>query len=38
MGCLLAQAIFNREDDEKLEAIAQDVAGLLEAHPLYPDL
>jgi glycine hydroxymethyltransferase len=38
VGCLLAQAIFNREDDEKLEAIAQDVAGLLEAHPLYPEL
>ncbi len=38
VGCLLAQAIFNRDDEEKLSAIADDVAGLLEAHPLYPEL
>lgn len=38
VGCLIAQAIFARGDDKALADIAEDVRGLLDAHPLYPDL
>ncbi len=38
IGCLLADAIFNRDDAARLDDIAADVRGLLEAHPLYPEL
>jgi glycine hydroxymethyltransferase len=38
VGCLIADAIFNRDDEAKLADIATDVKGLLDAHPLYPGL
>jgi len=38
VGCLIADAIFNRDDEARLNDIAADVAGLLDAHPLYPEL
>jgi glycine hydroxymethyltransferase len=38
VGCLIAQAVFNRDDEEVLADIKADVRGLLDAHPLYPEL
>jgi glycine hydroxymethyltransferase len=38
VGCLIADAIFSRDDQAKLDDIAADVKGLLDAHPLYPGL
>ena len=38
VGCLIAQAVFNRDDEAVLDAIKADVRGLLEAHPLYTEL
>ena len=38
VGCLLANAIFNRDDEARLADIRAEVAALLAAHPLYPDL
>jgi glycine hydroxymethyltransferase len=38
VGCLIAKAIFGREDESILSAIADDVRGLLGQHPLYPEL
>jgi glycine hydroxymethyltransferase len=38
IGCLMADAIFNRENESRLADIASDVKGLLDAHPLYPEL
>ncbi|MDP2183512.1 MAG: serine hydroxymethyltransferase [Actinomycetota bacterium] len=36
VGCLVADAILNREDEGRLAQIKADAAGMLEAHPLYP--
>ena len=38
VGCLIADAIFQRDDEARLNDVAADVRGLLEAHPLYPEL
>jgi len=38
IGCLIAQTLFNREDASRLADIREQVASLLEAHPLYPEL
>ncbi len=38
VGCLLANAIFKREDAALLEDIKTDVQALLDKHPLYPGL
>jgi len=38
IGCLIADAIFNREDQGKLDDIAADVKSMLETRPLYPEL
>jgi glycine hydroxymethyltransferase len=38
IGCLLANAIFKREDERALEDIRTEVEALLEKHPLYPEL
>jgi glycine hydroxymethyltransferase len=38
IGCLIANAIFGREDEAKLADIASDVKAMLEARPLYPEL
>ena len=38
IGCLIAQTVFNREDAAKLADIKDQVDGLLEKHPLYPEL
>ena len=38
VGCLIADAIFNRDNEARLNDIAADVRGLLDAHPLYPEL
>ena len=38
VGCLIAQALFNRDDASKLADVKTDVAGLLSNHPLYPGL
>ena len=38
VGCLLANAIFQRDDEQRLADIAADVQAMLEAHPLYPEL
>ncbi len=38
VGRLIAQAIFQRDDEGKLKEIADDVRTLLDAHPLYPEL
>ena len=37
-GCLIAQTVFNRDDEAKLANIKQEVAELLAKHPLYPEL
>ena len=36
VGELIAEAVFARSDETKLEAIADEVRGILDAHPLYP--
>ncbi len=38
VGCLLANAIFKREDAAALESISTEVEALLAKHPLYPEL
>ncbi|MBA4370075.1 MAG: serine hydroxymethyltransferase [Coriobacteriaceae bacterium] len=38
VGCLIADAIFKRDDAARLADIAADVQGMLAAHPLYPGL
>jgi glycine hydroxymethyltransferase len=38
IGCLVADAIFNRDDEARLDDIASDVRGMLAEHPLYPEL
>jgi len=38
VGCLLANAIFKRDDAAALADIQRDVAAMLDAHPLYPEL
>jgi len=38
VGCLIAQTVFNRDDEAKLANIKQEVAELLAKHPLYPEL
>jgi glycine hydroxymethyltransferase len=38
VGCLLANAIFGRDDEPKLAGIKARVDELLDAHPLYPEL
>ena len=38
IGCLIAQTVFNRDDAAKLANIKEEVAALLEKHPLYPEL
>jgi len=38
VGCLIAQTVFNRDDEAKLANIKEEVAGLLGKHPLYPEL
>ena len=38
VGCLIAQTVFNRDDEARLSDIKTQVADLLEKHPLYPEL
>ncbi len=38
VGCLLANAIFHRDDEQRLADISTDVQAMLDAHPLYPEL
>jgi glycine hydroxymethyltransferase len=38
VGTLIARAIFEREDPVSLQGVANAVADLLAAHPLYPEL
>ncbi|MBI5231526.1 MAG: serine hydroxymethyltransferase [Coriobacteriales bacterium] len=38
IGCLIAQTVFNRDDESKLADIKTDIEALLAAHPLYPGL
>jgi glycine hydroxymethyltransferase len=38
IGCLIAQTVFNREDEAKLADIKAQVDDLLAKHPLYPEL
>jgi glycine hydroxymethyltransferase len=38
IGCLIAQTVFNRDDEAKLADIKSQVDDLLEKHPLYPEL
>jgi glycine hydroxymethyltransferase len=38
VGRLLARAIFNRDDAAVLDDVTTTVRGLLETHPLYPEL
>jgi glycine hydroxymethyltransferase len=38
VGCLIAQTVFNREDEAKLANIKVEVQTLLEKYPLYPEL
>lgn len=38
VGCLIANTVFNRDDESKLADIRLEVQGLLEKHPLYPEL
>lgn len=38
VGRLIAETIFHRADPARVEAIKSQVAALLEAHPLYPEL
>jgi len=38
VGCLVAQTLFNRDDEARLTDVREQVKGLLGAHPLYPEL
>ncbi|MEI7814762.1 MAG: serine hydroxymethyltransferase [Coriobacteriia bacterium] len=38
VGCLVAQTLFNRDDEARLTDVREQVKGLLDAHPLYPEL
>jgi glycine hydroxymethyltransferase len=38
IGCLMARAIFQRDDAAVLEDIKTEVQALVEKHPLYPEL
>ncbi len=38
MGCLMARAIFERDDASVLDDIRTEVEALIEKHPLYPGL
>ena len=38
VGCLIAQTVFNRDDEAKLADIRDEVEALLDKHPLYPEL
>jgi len=38
VGCLIARAIFERDNASALEDVRTEVAALLEKHPLYPEL
>ncbi|HEY5540636.1 MAG TPA: serine hydroxymethyltransferase [Coriobacteriia bacterium] len=38
VGCLIAQTVFNRDNEAKLANIKEEVAELLGKHPLYPEL
>ena len=38
VGCLIAEAIYGRDDESKLADVASQVRELLDAHPLYPEL
>ena len=38
VGCLIAQTVFNRDDEARLADVREQVRGLLDAHPLYPEL
>jgi len=38
VGCLIAQTLFNRDDEAVLADVKLQVAALLEKHPLYPEL
>ena len=38
VGCLIAQTVFNRDDAARLADIKEQVALLLEEHPLYAEL
>lgn len=38
IGQLIAAAVFSVGDEERLSRIAEEVAGLIERHPLYPGL
>lgn len=37
IGQLIAAAVFNAENEERLAAIAEEVQGLIAKHPLYPE-
>ncbi|MHB1017446.1 MAG: serine hydroxymethyltransferase [Coriobacteriia bacterium] len=38
VGRLIAETIFRRDEPARVEAIKAEVASMLEAHPLYPEL
>lgn len=38
IGCLMADAIFKREDAQRLSDIKAEVQTMLDVHPLYPEL
>ena len=38
VGRLIAETIFRRDEPARVEAIRTEVASMLEAHPLYPEL
>ncbi|MDY0339821.1 MAG: serine hydroxymethyltransferase [Coriobacteriia bacterium] len=38
VGRLIAETIFGRDEPARVEAVMAEVASLLEAHPLYPEL
>ncbi|MHB1342250.1 MAG: serine hydroxymethyltransferase [Coriobacteriia bacterium] len=38
VGQLIAETVFNRDNEAKLASIAGEVRTLLDAHPLYPEL
>jgi len=38
VGCLIANTVFNRDDEARLADIREEVQALLDKHPLYPEL
>jgi len=38
IGCLMANAIFKREDEDAMSDIRTEVKALIDKHPLYPEL